>query len=92
MVSLSVSYTNGILVAFGGWNSENSASLANLEVWNPNSKTWWINGTNDVFQTGRQKFGMVTLSFPPGTCEISIESNRNIQDWATYVLDNVINP
>ena len=83
-----------IVVAFGGWNSENSAALTGLEIWNPNGKTW-IDGPGDVFQTGRQKFAMVTLSFPPGTCELSValneSTNRAYAEWASSVLDNVIN-
>ena len=85
---------HGIVVAFGGWSTENSAALTSLEIWNPNGQTW-IDRPSDVFQTGRQKFGMVTLSFPPGTCELSVVVNESTNgayaDWASSILDNVIN-
>ena len=60
---------HNLVVAFGGWNTETSAPLTDLEIWNPNDNTW-NNGPGQVFQTGRLKFGMITLSFPPGTCEL----------------------
>ena len=60
---------HNLVVAFGGWNTETSAPLTDLEIWNPNDNTW-NNGPGQVFHTGRLKFGMVTLSFPPGTCEL----------------------
>ena len=76
----------GLIVAFGGWNSDNSAALTDLEIWNPNDQTW-NQGPSQVFQTGRLKFGMVMLSFPPGTCEI----DTSYRDYVSNTLANIYN-
>ena len=73
---------HNIVVAFGGWNTENSSPLKTLEVWNPNDQTW-INGPGEVFQTRRLKFGMLTLSFPSGTCELG----TSYEQFSSHVLN-----
>ena len=76
----------GLAVIFGGWNSESSAALTDLEIWNPKDQTW-NQGPGQAFQTGRFKFGMVTLSFPPGTCEIE----TSYQDYVSNAVENIYN-
>ena len=82
---------HNLVVIFGGWSTENSAALTDLEIWNGQT---WVKGPDQAFQTGRHKFGMVSLSFPPGTCEIENDYNSKIgnsyKEWAENTKDNII--
>ena len=79
---------HGLVIAFGGWNTADYIGLQDFEVWSPNLRMW-AQGSN-VFGAKRTYFGMLTLSFPKGSCDLAWTYEEWINEYVKVQLDDTI--
>ena len=79
---------HGIVIAFGGWNKADYTGLQDFEVWSP-SLQMWAQGSS-VFGVERSYFGMLTLSFPKGSCDLAWTYEEWINEYVKVQLDDTI--
>ena len=79
---------HGVVIAFGGWNYADAEGLTDFEVWSPTLQQW-AQGSS-VFGHYRTYYAMLTLSFPPGVCELESTYEEWIDDYVKVQLDDKI--
>ena len=77
-----------MVIAFGGWNTADYIGLQDFEVWSPNLRMW-AQGSN-VFGAKRTYFGMLTLPFPKGSCDLAWTYEEWINEYVKIQLDDTI--
>ena len=79
---------HGLVIAFGGWNWSGGTGLQDFEVWSPT--LWmWAQGSN-VFGVERSYFGMLTVPFPKGQCDLEWNYEEWINEYVKVQLDDEI--
>ena len=75
---------HGLVIAFGGFNTQYWVGLKDFEIWSPNLQRW-ARGS-DVFGQDRTYYGLLKISFQNGFCDLE----QNYEDWIEEdVKDNL---
>ena len=71
---------HGLVIAFGGWNTQEKVGLQDFEIWSPTLQRW-ARGS-DVFGQYRTYYGLLAISFR-NYCNTKCccDLEQNYEDW-----------